>query len=61
MKFPKNRANLYIVVRLFDKTTIAGFSEYDEAVDFAGACEQEWLEKVGEFRPFTVQLITYYG
>lgn len=63
MKFPKNRANIYVVIRLdaVDQTVCGVFSEYDDAEDFAGACKQEWLEKTGTKLHFDVVLSTYYG
>lgn len=66
MKFPKNRANLYLVergTRDGHVVAVAGFSEYEEAHDFRDACEQEWIDKVGHAEDvfFSVALTTYYG
>lgn len=61
MRFPKNRANLYLVVRLNTRTVVGSFSNTEDADDFATACEQEWLDKVGEEMPHRVELTTYYG
>lgn len=60
MKFPKNRANLYIVVRT-DDAICGAFSDFAEADDFRAVCEQEFLEKTGQRVRFFVKLTTYYG
>lgn len=71
MKFPKNRANLYLVERWTWKgtftTIIGGFSTPEAADDFKEACEQEWIDKGfkddldnGKVQ-FKVILSTYYG
>ena len=69
MKFPKNRANLYLVVRETydysnsDKAVLGAFSDCEEADNFKDACQQEWLDKVGDLKnvDFEVELTTYYG
>ncbi len=69
MKFPKNRANLYIVVRLdygpdnIDRIVLGGFSVDTDADDYCGVCKQEWLEKTGSLKDtdFEVELTTFYG
>lgn len=71
MKFPKNRASLYIVVRRddwdgdFGGTTslLGGFADFDEAENYKGACAQEWLERVGRSDGigFYIELTTFYG
>jgi hypothetical protein len=60
MKFPKNRANLYEVVRE-DGALCGAWSNYDDAEDFRAACEQEFFEKTGHKVPFYVKLTTFYG
>ena len=65
MKFPKNRANVYVIVRsdrsnVFD-AIVGVFANYDDAEDFAGACQQEWLEKTKQKLKFEVKLSTFYG
>jgi hypothetical protein len=63
MKFPKNRANVYVVMRMgaTDQTVCGVFANYDDAEDFAGACKQEWYEKTGTKLKFEVVLSTFYG
>ena len=59
MKFPKNRATVYVVLR---HDSVCGvFAELEEADDYRGACEQEWLEKTGKKVYFRVQVSTFYG
>lgn len=60
MKFPKNRANLYVVVRE-DGALCGAFSEWEEAEDYRGACEQEFLDKTGKRALFYTRLVIYYG
>lgn len=65
MKFPKNRANVFAVVReqVTGSSVLGVFPDFEEANDFRYACEQEWLEKIGELRGyvFSTQLSTFYG
>jgi hypothetical protein len=69
MKFPKNRANLYLVERwTYDNNStviVGGFSEYQEAEDYKDACMQEWRDKVPydgqEDVVFNVTMTTFYG
>lgn len=70
MKFPKNRANLYVIVRedfdgggVFNTSLLGSSSNCDEALDFKDSCEQEWLDKVGSLdgAKFDVRLTTFYG
>lgn len=61
MKFPTNRANLYLVIREFDRWPVAGFSVYEDAEDCVASYEQEWLDKTGETVKFSIILTTYYG
>lgn len=65
MKFPKNRANIYVVTReLVDNhTAVLGvFSDAVDADDFCGACAAEWFELTkGLPATFEVRLSTYYG
>lgn len=59
MKFPKNRANVYVVQR--GEAICGVFLHYDDAEDYAGACKQEWYDKTGQKLEFKVSLATYYG
>lgn len=69
MKFPKNRANIYIVVRVDlnenpDKvrTAILGtFADVVDADDFKDSCAAEWFDKNGYPSVFEVRLSTFYG
>jgi hypothetical protein len=72
MKFPKNRANIYVVVRddfsdgigsRMTGTSILGvFSDLVEADNYKDACASEWFDKTkGEPAHFDVTLSTYYG
>lgn len=67
MKFPKNRANLYLVERIHVLENIGSicgaFSSLEEADDYKDACEQEWKDKAGEMGDvvFSVTVTTYYG
>lgn len=68
MRFPKNRANLYLVQRInydWENTTytiVGGFPELDAADDYKDACKQEWLDKVGNLynTEFKIVLTTFY-
>ena len=71
MKFPKHRANVFIVVRedwthdhLLMHSAVLGVFPTPEGADaYSGACEQEWLEKMGQagqWARFDVRLSTYY-
>lgn len=60
MRFPKNRASVY-VVRRGEEAVCGVFKEYQEAEDYAGACEQQWLEKTGHRVRFYVVISTFYG
>lgn len=64
MKFPKNRANIYVVVREDARcnAVIGCFSDLVEADDYKDACAAEWFEKTkGAPAEFKVKLSTYYG
>jgi len=67
MKFPKNRANLYLVERwTYDKEAtviVGGFSDYYDAEDYKDACKQEWVDKVGNDAgvSFNVVMTSFYG
>lgn len=73
MKFPKNRANLYLVERWTYDTpngatvVVGAFDNIVAADEFKDACYQEWIDKeqdvaVHEGRVlFNVVLTTYYG
>jgi len=59
VKFPKNKANIYLVVRE-DKAVVGAFVHLEDADAFASACEQELLDKTGKTIPFHVQITTIY-
>jgi hypothetical protein len=65
MKFPKHRANCFIVMRYMTghRAVVMGVFPTDTGADeFAGACTQEFIEKgftSTEFH-FEVQMTTYY-
>ena len=65
MKFPKNRANLYIVVREFQGqcAILGGFADFHEADDYRESCQQEWIDKTGDLDSvsFGTRLTTFYG
>lgn len=70
MKFPKNRANVFLVERWTyenNATIVVGaFSEYTDAEDYKDACMQEWVDKglVDSSKQdvvFNVTMTTYYG
>lgn len=64
VKFPKNRANIYVVVREDEShTAILGvFSDLIEADDYKGACAAEWFNITkGQPANFEVRLSTFYG
>lgn len=71
MKFPKHRADCYVVERRIEhpelgSTAIVGvFPSHEGADAFRGACEQEWRDRgffdEGRFvTTFVVTLATYY-
>jgi len=65
MKLPKNKTNLYIVVRHYANNTsiIGGFSDWEAADNFREACQQEWkdLGATEKDVQFDVELTTYYA
>lgn len=61
MKFPKNRATVYAVVRGEGEAIVGVFPDYADAEDFRGECEQEWIDKTGRSYPFFVRATTFYG
>lgn len=64
MKFPRNRANIYAVVREDARgfSILGCFSDAVEADNFKDACAAEWFDKTkGEPALFDVRLSTYYG
>lgn len=67
-----NRGNAFVLVRHnldtcyhsnFPSTTVGVFSELEDADDYKGMCEQQWIDKVGNLDSveFEIQLTTYYG
>lgn len=65
MKYPKNRGNMYVVVREISggKTALlASFSDAVDADNFKDACAAEWFDKVRVAGAnFSVLITTYYG
>lgn len=67
MKFPKNRANCYVVERVdadYASVVCGVFSYAEEAEDFAEACKQEWIDKYPNWDKhplFRVAISTFYG
>lgn len=65
MKYPKNRGNLYIVIREIpqERTAFIGsFSDLVEADNFKDACAAEWFDRTkGMVADFKVVITTYYG
>lgn len=60
MKFPKNRATIYVVVR--DTSILGVFSDLVEADNYKDACAAEWFDKTkGAPAFFDVRVSTYYG
>jgi hypothetical protein len=63
----KNRGNMFVVVRQqwngIGCHVVGTFSNMDDADDYKGTCEQQWLDKMGSLHgvEFEVQLTTYYG
>jgi hypothetical protein len=63
MKFPKHRANCFVVRRIIaDTTTVIGvFPTYEGADAFMGASEQAWKDNNLAYNPdFDVVMTTYY-
>ena len=73
MKFPKNRANVFVVVRedtdefrlqLLNTAILGVFGSLEEADNYKGACEQEWKEKMGDWTVdppiFEIRMTTFY-
>jgi general stress protein 26 len=67
MKFPKNRANCYVVVREIDSymemhSILGVFKDAVEADDYKDVCAAEWFEKTkGQPANFDVRISTFYG
>jgi hypothetical protein len=72
MKFPKSRANVFIVMRTTtyddgiswsDPVSVGVFELYEVATDYAGECYQEWADKGANIEniKFDVQMSTFYG
>lgn len=63
MKFPKHRANCYVVVRYLgsDAAVCGVFPTWEGADAFKGACEQDWIDSKATYNAdFEVLLTTYY-
>lgn len=69
MKFPKNRANCFVVMRyptsqtsVKQGTPLGVFADFEDADNYATACAQELQEKVGYGMFFCkVELTSFYG
>lgn len=69
MKFPKNRENVFVVMRYPTSqatakvgTPLGVFADWSEADNYASACAQELQEKIGYGMYFCkVELTTFYG
>lgn len=65
MKKPKNRGNMYVVLREMDGTKAAvlgTFSDLVEADNFKDAMAAEWFDKTkGMPASFVICISTYYG
>lgn len=67
MKFPKNRASIFVVERVdadYSSVVCGVFADVQEAEDFAGACKQEWIDKYPSWDKhpqFRVSISTFYG
>ena len=67
MKFPKNRANVFVVERVdpnYSSVVCGVFADQHEAEDYRGACEQEWKDKFDDWNRtplFKVSISTFYG
>ena len=62
MKFPKHRANIYLVQREMDGVVCGAFSTPEGADEFKGACEQEIKDRglSSDTFKYYVALGTYY-
>jgi hypothetical protein len=59
MRKPKNKDYVFLVYRQ-GGTPIATFRSLDEAILYAGVCEQEWVDKNLEGVWFDVATVIYY-
>lgn len=67
MKFPKHRANVFLVERMSADPAVLPvvcgvFPTYDGASDFAGACKQDFIDRGFQDSgySFQVYMSTYY-
>jgi len=62
MRFPKHRANCYIVMRYPSATAVGVFPFLEGAEDFRDACMQEFVDKgfTKDDVSFEVHMSTYY-
>lgn len=65
-----NRGNVFVVVRNsfgyseYQASVVVGvFANLEDADDYKGTCEQQWIDKVGSLNDieFDIQLTTFYG
>lgn len=67
MKFPKNRANIYVVERVdadYSSVICGVFAYVQDAEEFASACFQEWKDMYPSWDKhplFRVAISTFYG
>lgn len=65
MKFPRNRALVYLVERVENNRQIplAAFKNDTDADEYRGVCEQQWLDIIGELNgiQFRVNAVVFYG
>jgi hypothetical protein len=64
MKFPKHRANCFLVERVVDMNycVVGVFPTHEGATEFAGACEQEFIDKDIDKDRYVFQVVmsTFY-
>ena len=64
MKFPKNKDNLFLVYRInsldLTETPIAAFRTLEGADNYAGACQQDLLDRGWTEFSFAVASLVYY-
>jgi hypothetical protein len=63
MKLPKTRDTIYLVVRYCQDETepIAAFRTLDRADEYAGSCQQEFVDRGVEGFVFDTQAVIYYN
>lgn len=63
-----NRGNVFVVLRddtrgTYGPAVVGVFYNLEDADDYKGMCEQQWIDKVGSLDgvEFDIQLTTFYG